>query len=38
MEIVDWPEGMNHAYEYTEIEETAEELVISAVLCEGVKA
>ena len=38
MEIDDWPEGMNLAYEYAEIEETAEEHVISAVLCEDVKA
>jgi hypothetical protein len=35
MEIDDWPEGMN---QYTEMEETAEKLVISTVLCEGVKA
>ena len=28
MEIDDWPEGMNLAYEYTEIEETAEELIL----------
>ena len=28
MEIDDWLEGMNLAYEYTEIEETAEELIL----------
>jgi hypothetical protein len=28
MEIDDWPEGMNLAYEYTEIEETAEGLIL----------
>jgi len=27
MEIDDWPEGMNLAYEYTEIEETQKSLL-----------